>query len=109
MRVIVLLLSVFAATIGALAIFAPDWPNRLARMFFDRPAFYVTTVIRLVLGTGLLVLAETSRAAMALRIFGATILLTGIVILFLGLERHRRMIDWWLSAGRTIQFVWGVV
>jgi len=36
-------------------------------------------------------------------------LLTGIVILFLGLERHRRMIDWWLSAGRTIQFVWGVV
>jgi hypothetical protein len=109
MRVIVLLLSVFAATMGALTIFASDWANRIARMFVDRPGFYVATLIRLVLGTGLLVLAEMSRAAVALRIFGAIILLTGIVILFLGLERHRRMIDWWLSAGRTIQFVWGVV
>jgi hypothetical protein len=109
MRVIVLLLSVFAAAMGALAVFAPYWANRFARMFADRPGFYITTAIRLVLGAGLLFLAETSRAPMALRIFGAIILVAGVVILFLGLERHRRMIDWWLSAGRTIQLVWGLI
>jgi len=71
MRVIVLLLSVFAATIGALAIFAPDWANRLARMFFDRLGFHVTTVTQLVLGTGLLVLAETRHAPRWLSGFSA--------------------------------------
>src|SRR5207244_4084497 len=87
----------------------PASANRVARMFAGLPGFYTTAVIRLGFGVGLLVLAETSRAPIAFRIFGGIILLTGIAILALGLERHRRMIDWWLSAGRTVQFVWGLV
>ena len=109
MRLIVLLLSVFAAIMGALAALVPAWANRIARMFAGPAGFYVTTAIRVGFGVGLLLLAETSRAPLVFRIFGTIILVTGIMILVLGLGRHRRMIDWWLSAGRTIQFIWGLV
>jgi hypothetical protein len=109
MRIIVLLLSVFAATMGVLAVFAPGSANQLARMFIAPTGFYITTAIRLGFGVGLLVLADTSRAPLVFRVFGAIILLTGIAILVLGLERHRRIIDWWLSAGRTTQFAWGLI
>jgi hypothetical protein len=46
---------------------------------------------------------------MTLRIIGAIIVITGVLIALLGIERHRRMIDWWLSAERTIQFIWGLI
>jgi hypothetical protein len=107
MTALVLLLCLFVAAMGVLAIFAPRRANDLARLFSDRPGLYTATAIRLVLGAGLLFVAEDSRAPMALRAFGVIILLVGILTPLLGLERHRRMIDWWLSVGRPIQLVWG--
>jgi hypothetical protein len=109
MSLVVLLLSLFIAAMGGLAIFTPTRANDLARMFAGRSGLYAATVIRLVLGAGLLFVAQSSRAPMALRVFGGIILIAGVLVPFLGLERHRRMIDWWVSAGRTIQLVWGAV
>lgn len=108
-KIIVLLLSLFVAGMGLLSIFAPRRANHIARMFSGRSGLYVATAIRLVLGAALLFLANTSRAPIALRILGVIILIVGIVVLLLGLERHRRLIDWWLSMGTGIQRAWGVV
>ena len=107
MTALVLLLCLFVAAMGALAIFAPRRANDLARLFSDRPGLYAATAIRLVLGLGLLSVAEDSHAPVMLRIFGIIILIVGIATPLLGLERHRRMIDWWVSAGRPIQLIWG--
>ncbi|HEV2047554.1 MAG TPA: hypothetical protein VGQ95_13280 [Chthoniobacterales bacterium] len=107
MTALVLLLCLFVAATGVLAIFAPARANDLARLFSNRPGLYTATAIRLVLGAGLLFVAEDSRAPLALRIFGAIILFVGVLMPLLGLDRHRRMINWWLSVGRPIQLVWG--
>jgi hypothetical protein len=107
MRVVVLLLSLFVVAMGALAIFAPRRANDFARMFAGRGGLYTATAIRLALGGGLWFMADASRAPTALRIFGGLILIVGVLTPLIGLEWHRRMIDWWLSAGRTIQLVWG--
>ena len=109
MNVIVLLLSLFVAAMGALAIFAPRRANDMARAFEGRGGLYAATAIRLVLGAGLWFVADASRAPAALRIFGVIILLVGLLMPLLGLDRHRRMINWWLSVGRPIQLVWGAV
>lgn len=107
MTALVLLLCLFVAAMGVLAIFAPRRANELARLFSDWPGLYTATAIRLVLGAGLLFVAEDSRASTALRVFGTIILLVGVLTPLLGLERHQRMINWWLSVGRPIQLVWG--
>jgi len=44
---------------------------------------------------------------MLLRILGLIILINAIVMPILGLDRHRRMIDWWLARDRKIQILCG--
>jgi len=68
---------------------------------------WVATAIRAVLGLGLLAAAEDSKAPALLRILGGLILIVAAATLLLGLDRHRRMIDWWLARNRSIQIAWG--
>jgi drug/metabolite transporter superfamily protein YnfA len=109
MKFLVLLFGLFAATMGALAVFTPAGANAIARQFANRGGLYAATVIRIVFGGAMWFAAAESRTPMTLRIIGAIIVITGVLIALLGIERHQRMIDWWLSAGRTIQFVWGLI
>src|SRR6266480_1820384 len=109
MTALALTLSAFVAAMGLLAIFFPGRANDMARLFADKTGLWVATAIRAVLGLGLLAAAEDSKAPMLLRILGLIILIVAILIPILGLDRHRRMIDWWLAMSRTIQIVWGAV
>ena len=92
---------------GVLAVFFPGRANDLARLFADKSGLWVATAIRAVLGLGLLAAAEDSKAPMLLRILGLIILLVAIAMPLLGLDRHRRMIDWWLARDRKIQIICG--
>src|ERR1700719_913828 len=107
MIALVLILSASVAAMGVLAVFFPGRANDLARLFADKSGLWVATAIRAVLGLGLLAAAEDSKAPMLLRILGLIILLVAIAMPLLGLDRHRRMIDWWLARDRKIQIVCG--
>ena len=107
MTALALILSAFVAAIGLLAIFFPGRADDIARLFADKTGLWVATAIRAVLGLGLLAAAEDSKAPALLRILGGLILIVGAATLLLGLDRHRRMIDWWLARNRTIQIAWG--
>jgi hypothetical protein len=109
MKLLVLLFALFAGTMGLLAMLAPAPANYIARLFRDRAGLYAATAIRLVFGAAMWFAADASRAPIILRIFGALIVFTGVLVPLLGLNRHRRMIDWWLGSGRTIQVSWGLV
>jgi len=116
MTALTLILCAFIAAVGVLVIVSPARANDLTRLFADKTGLWVATAIRAVLGLGLLAAAEDSKAPALLRILGAIILIVAIAMLLLGLDRHRRMIDWWLARDRKIQvacgaasFVLGVV
>jgi len=109
MTALVLLLGLFVAAMGALALLTPRLGNALAEMFRGGSGLCAATAIRLALGGGLLWVADTSRAPMILRLLGGLILLVGVITPLIGLKWHQRMIDWWLSAGTTVQRVWGTV
>src|SRR4030088_1001205 len=78
-------------------------------MFRGGSGLCAATATRLALGGGLLWVAEISRAPTTLRLFDGLILLVGVITPLVGLKWHHRMIDWWLSAGTTMQRVWGAV
>jgi len=109
MTVVVLLLSLFVAAMGALALLTPRLGNALAEMFRGGSGLCAATAIRLALGGGLLLVAEISRAPTTFRVFGGLIVLVGVITPLIGLKWHHRMIDWWLSAGTTVQRAWGAV
>jgi hypothetical protein len=107
MTALALILSAFVAAMGVLVIVSPARANDLTRLFADKTGLWVATSFRAVLGLGLLAAAEDSKAPMLLRILGLIILVVAIAMPLLGLDRHRRMIDWWLARDRKIQIICG--
>jgi hypothetical protein len=107
MTALALILCTAIAVMGLVVIFAPGRANDLTRLFADKTGLWVATAIRAVLGLGLLAAAEDSKAPALLRILGLIILVVAIAMPLLGLDRHRRMIDWWLARDRRIQIICG--
>jgi uncharacterized membrane protein len=107
MTALALILCAAIAAMGLVVIFAPARANDLTRLFADKTGMWIATGIRAVLALGLLASASESKAPMLLRILGLIILIVAIVVPILGLDRHRRMIDWWLARDRRIQIICG--
>src|SRR5436853_7760377 len=107
MTALALILCAAIAAMGVLVIVLPARSNELTRLFADKTGLWVATAIRAVLGLGLLAAAEDSKAPLLLRILGLIILVVAIAMPLLGLDRHRRMIDWWLARDRRIQIICG--
>jgi hypothetical protein len=107
MTALTLILCAFIAAMGVLMIVSPARANDLARLFADKTGLWVATAVRAILGLGLLAAAGDSKAPALLRILGGLILIVAIAMPLLGLDRHRRMINWWLARDRKIQIICG--
>ena len=109
MIALAIILCAAIAVMGLVIIFKPAMAHDLTRLFADKTGMWVAAAIRAVLGLGLLAAAAESKAPMLLRILGLLILLVAIVMPILGVDRHRRMIEWWLARPRTVQMIGGAV
>ena len=107
MTALVLILCAAIAAMGVVMIVKPALAHDLTRLFADKTGMWVVTAIRAVLVLGLLAAATESKAPMLLRISGLLILIVAIVMPILGLDRHRRMINWWLARDRKIEILCG--
>ena len=107
MTALALILCAAIAAMGVLVIVSPARSNDLTRLFADKTGLWVATAIRAVLSLGLLAAAADSKSPILLRILGLIILIVAIAMPLLGLDRHRRMIDWWLARDRKIQIICG--
>jgi len=107
MTALTLILCAFIAATGVLVIVSPARAKDLTLLFADKTGLWIATAIRAVLGLGLLAAAGESKLPILLRILGLIILINAIVMPILGLDRHRRMIDWWLARDRKIQILCG--
>ena len=92
---------------GVAIIVRPSAAHDLTRLLLDKSGMWIATAIRALLGLGLLAAAAESKAPMLLRALGLLILLIAILIPILGLERHRRMLEWWLARPRSVQLAAG--
>ncbi len=107
MIALALILCAAIAVFGVIVLVKPALSHDLTRLFLDKTGMWVATATRAVLGLGLLAAASDSKAPMLLRILGLLILIVAIAMPILGLERHRKMIDWWLARPRTVEMLCG--
>ena len=107
MIALALILCAAIAAMGVVVIVAPARAQELTRLFADKTGMWIATALRAVLALGLVAAAAESKAPMLLRILGLLILLVAIVMPILGLDRHRRMIDWWLARSRMVELLCG--
>ena len=107
MIALALILCAAIAAMGVVIFVKPALAHDLTRLFTDKTGMWIAAAIRAVLALGLFAAASESKAPMLLRILGLLILVMAIVMPILGLDRHRRMIDWWLARKRTTQILCG--
>jgi hypothetical protein len=107
MIALALILCAAIAAMGAIVIVKPALAHDWARLLADKTGMWIATAIRAVLALGLLAAASESKAPGTLKILGLLILIVAILIPILGVDRHRRMIDWWLARKRAVQMVCG--
>jgi uncharacterized membrane protein YidH (DUF202 family) len=106
MTLVALVLSLLVAALGALGLLSPARLVGVVRHFQTPAGLYAAAALRLVLGAALLFAAPASRAPTALRILGVFLVLAGLVTPFFGLERFRKLLDWWSTRGTAFERAW---
>jgi len=109
MASVAVVLSLFVATLGAVGIVFPAKLLGFVRRFQSPAGLWGAAALRIVLGTALLVASPVSRTPVPVRIAGAIIFGSGLVTPFFGVERFRRILDWWSSRGTAFLRMWGGV
>ena len=106
MAIAALVLSLFVAALGALGIVSPMGLLSIVRQF-QRPAgIYAAAILRVVLGVALFLAAPSSRLPEVVRILGIIIFVSGLITPLFGLERFRRLLNWWSARGPAFMRVW---
>ena len=109
MAIVALVLSICIAALGALSVVAPERLAALVRSFQTRAGLYWVGGIRVLLGIALVFAAPGSRAPGFIWVLGIVIFVAGLITPVIGLERFRRLTDWWLDRGPWFARVWGAV
>ena len=95
------------AAVGAVGILSPDGLVGIVRRFQTPTGLYVAAALRLVLGAALFVSAPGSRAPETLHVLGVLIIVAGLITPLFGIERFRKLLDWWSSLGGGFLRAWG--
>jgi len=106
---VAVVLSLLIACVGALGVASPERLLDLVRRFQTPTGLWAAAAIRVVLGLALFLAAPASRAPETLRILGPAVVVIGLVTPLFGIERYRRLLDWWASRGAGFLRAWAAV
>ena len=104
-----LLVALFGLLMGILGVLGVVWPDRLirfARAWHTPAGLLLAAALRIVLGLALFLAAPDSRAPLMLRILGVVIFAAGLATPFFGLERSRRVLEWWAARSPAFRRAW---
>ena len=109
MTLLALAFSFAIAALGALGVASPARLLGAARPFRSRGGLFAATVIRLAMGATFVLAAPDSRAQPLIQALGITVILAGLVLPFIGVERFTRLLDWASELGTGVVRVWSVL
>ena len=106
---IICIICLLIVTVGVLGVASPQRLLALVRKFQTPLGLYFAGAIRIVLGAALFFAAPNSRAPDVVRILGIVVIVIGIITPFFGLERFRRLLDWFSAQGVGFVRGWAVI
>lgn len=95
------LLGVFSLLMGVWGVLVPSRLADLVTRFGSKGGLWVAAAIRLVFGLALWFAAPASRAPLLLQVLGVIALVAAVVLPFMGVDRFKRLIDWWTGLSPT--------
>ena len=99
----VLVLGAFALVVGVFGLISPRSLASYVRFWSGPMRFRLAVVLRLVMGTLLIIAAPACNSPLAIRVLGVLAILAGVTIWFGGRSRLDEVVDWWLSSDARIR------
>ena len=110
MSLVVVIFGLLMAALGLLGLMAPQRLIGFVRSWQTTTGLYAAAALRLALGAALFLAAPTSRAPDVLQVLGVFVFVVGLATPFFGLERFRKLLEWWSARSPGFVRTWaGVV
>jgi len=93
--------GVFTLLMGLWGVLAPARLAEFVARFGSKGGLWFAAGIRLVLGLALWFAAPASHAPLLLQVLGVLALVAAVVLPFMGVDRFKRLIDWWTNLSPT--------
>jgi hypothetical protein len=94
MRSLALLIALLAVVVGFVALIKPEVLLALGDRVVTPAGLYGIGALRVLVGIVLVLVARESRTPTVLRVIGVVVVLAGLALPILGIERTRAIMDW---------------
>lgn len=95
-QIIILVIGVTVIVLAGWGVFAPQKLMAFVTSAMDKYwGIYIAVIVRLVLGSALIVVAPTSQFPIVFQAVGVIAILAAIALVLMGRERIRRFVVWW--------------
>jgi len=102
MRSLAILVGFLILAIGLVGLVAPGVLASLAERSVTAVGLYVVAAVRILIGLVLIGASSASRMPRTVRVIGIVALVAGLATPFIGVERARAILDWWLAPGSVV-------
>jgi len=109
MSLVVKILGVVIACIGLLYLLKPLLPGQLLEFFKKGKRLYLVAVIRFALAVVFLLAARECRVPWLVIVFGVLLLISGALVLIIGPDRLRPMMNWFQKQSTVFVRLMGLV
>lgn len=109
MRSLAWLIALFVGVAGVAGLLVPDWVMSLRSIAATQSGLLAIAVLRSAIGIVLIMVAPRSRAPKTLQVFGALLLLAGMVTPLFGVARSKAVLDWEAAQGPMLVRGWAIV
>ena len=106
MVLLALLFSIFIAAIGAIGFVSPIKFFDIVRKFQSSAGLYAAAAFRVVFGLTLFFAADRSRVPEVIHVVGIIVLVSGLITPLFGVDRFRRILNWWSARPPSFQRAW---
>jgi hypothetical protein len=106
MKLLASALGLLITVIGLALVAAPALVLEFGRSLLTPGILYIAAAVRVLFGAVLLWVAPASRAPIPLRGLGALLVVAGVLIPFVGVERSGAVLDWMLAQGPWFTGIW---
>ena len=97
-QIVVLVAGISLCMFAAWGLYAPDGLLRSVKGVMDADwGIYFAVLVRLALGLALVISSPASRFPLVFLVLGCVAIAAGVVAAFLGRDRLRRFVNWWVE------------
>ena len=108
MTLLAFVICLFGAAVSALGVASPSRLLDPLRKIQTPRGLILLGALRVLFGVALLFAADASKAPGLIAIFGVIVILKGVSLPLAGVERVRKLLDWWSTQGSLFLRGWAL-